>query len=340
MKLLKPFLFFLLAIVAATAILSFLLPVKQKIERSITIRASAATIYQQLVKLENFHKFSVWSQQDTSAVYTLSGTDGTVGAASSWTGDPMISGDGKIEITSLEPNKKVAHKIRFSTPKKGSALSVFYLNEINGLTTVTWNFEMPTPRPWNIFNLFYSMDKEMGKDFDYSLATLKTAIEQSTGSAPAKTYEVLSLNFPATSFAVIRQRVNWNDMSSFFTEHLPILYGAFGSADAPPGTASGLFYEWDEKNQQADLAAAVPVATGTKIDDPIIRIVDIPASKAVYVDFKGAYDKEPDAYAAIRKYLAENKLQQKIPSIEQYIIGPGTESDTTKWLTKIVFLVE
>ncbi len=340
MKFLKPFLFFLLAVVVATALLSFLLPVSQKLERSITIKAPASVIYQQLVKLENFHKFSVWSQQDSSAVYTLSGTDGTVGAASSWTGDPLVSGDGKIEISSLEPNKMVEHKIRFSTPKKGTALSVFHLNDMNGLTTVTWNFEMPTPRPWNIFNLFYSMDKEMGKDFDFSLATLKNLIEKNNEPADAKTYEVLPMNFPATSFAMIRQRVKWSDMSNFFSQHLPILYGAFGSIDGPPGTASGLYYEWDEKNQQADLAAAVPVPAGTKLEDPIIRIVDIPASKAVYVDFKGAYDKEPDAYATIRKYLAENKLQQKTPSIEQYIIGPGTESDSTKWLTKIVFLVE
>jgi effector-binding domain-containing protein len=273
-------------------------------------------------------------------VYTLSGTDGTIGAASSWTGDPNISGDGKIEILSLELNKKITHRIYFIRPKKGTALSVFTLHETNGLTTVTWNFEMPTPRPWNIFNLFYSMDKEMGKDFEYSLSTLKTLIEQNAPSAAARTYEVLMMNFPATSFATIRQRVSWADIGAYYKEHLPLLLPAEAPADAPPVTASGLIYEWDEKDQQADMAVAIPVPAGTKTENPLIQMVDIPASKAVFVNYYGDYKNEPEAYASIRKYLSENSLKQKLPVIEQYMIGPAMEKDTAKWLTRIVFLVE
>ena len=36
---------------------------------------------------------------------------------------------------------------------------------------------MATPRPWNIFNLFYSLDKQMGKDFEDGLTALKNIIE-------------------------------------------------------------------------------------------------------------------------------------------------------------------
>ena len=83
MKYFKIFTAFLFFILLVTAVLSFSLPASQKVERSITIHAPAATIYTQLSKLENFHKFSVWSQQDSTALYTLSGTDGTMGAATS-----------------------------------------------------------------------------------------------------------------------------------------------------------------------------------------------------------------------------------------------------------------
>lgn len=181
MKLGRLLLFFLLAVIITTAALSFMLPTSQKIERSIVINAPAAIIYNQLIKLENFNKFSVWSQQDSTAVYTLSGTDGTVGANSSWKGSPEISGEGKIEITALEPNRKVIHKLQFSQPKKANAESVFSLNETNkATTTVTWTFNMATPRPWNIFNLLFSLDKEKGKDFEDGLKAMKTMIELST----------------------------------------------------------------------------------------------------------------------------------------------------------------
>lgn len=341
MKTARLFFFFLLALLVVTAVLSMLMPTSQKVERSITIRASASVIYQQLIKLENFNNYAVWSQSDTSAKYTMTGTDGTVGAALSWTGNPEISGDGKIVLASLEENKKVGHQLRFTRPKKGSAGSVFTLTETSsGSTVVTWNFQLATPRPWNIFNLFYSLDKKMGKDFEEGLSLMKKAIEATTGTADTKTYDVQPMNFPATTFAIIRQQVKWTDLLSFFSEHLPIVYQEAQNAGASPGTAAGLIYGWDEKAQQADIAAAVPVAAGTSINSPIVQSVNIPASKAVFVNFYGAYDKLPGAYSSIRQYLSDNKLKEKLPSVEQYIAGPSNEKDTAKWFTKIVLLVE
>lgn len=178
MKFFRLFVGLLFFIILVTVGLSFMLPTSQKVKRSIEINAAAPVIYEQLIKLENFNKFSVWSQQDSSAVYTLTGKDGSVGAASSWKGSPLISGEGKIEIVELVPNRKVAHKLQFTKPKKGKAGSVFELLETNkGKTSVDWTFTMATPRPWNIFNLLYSVDKQMGKDFEDGLAALKTMIE-------------------------------------------------------------------------------------------------------------------------------------------------------------------
>ena len=178
MRFTRLLIFFLLATIVTTAILSFMLPTSQKAERSIVINAPATIIYNQLIKLEFFNKFSVWSQQDSSAVYILTGTDGTIGATSSWAGHPQISGKGKIEILALVPNSTVFHKIHFINPKKGNAESVFSLVETNkAMTTVTWTFRMATPRPRNIFNLLYSLDKEKGKDFEEGLKTLKKMIE-------------------------------------------------------------------------------------------------------------------------------------------------------------------
>ncbi len=342
MRLLKPFFFFLLCVLIVTAGLSMLMPTHQKVERSVTINAPASMIYRELIKLENFNKYAAWTQLDSSTKYSMTGTDGTVGATSSWTGDPNISGDGKIEIASLDENKKVTHKLSFTKPKKGNAESMFILNENNGTTTVTWNFQLATPRPWNIFNLFYSLDKKMGKDIEEGLVLLKKAIEATNGTASSTMYEVQTMNFPASTFAIVRQQVKWADLQAFFAEHLPIVYQEAQNANASPGTATGLIYVWDEKAQLADIAAAVPVNSGTKINSPMVQSTDVPASKAVYVNFPGAYafDKLSDAYNSIHKYISDHQLKEKAPSIEQYIAGPTNEKDTSKWLTKIVFLVE
>jgi len=180
MKAIRLLFFFILAVVIITAALSFMQPTSQKVEREIVINTPASVIYDQIIKLEHFHQFSVWSQQDSSAVYSFTGVDGTVGATTSWKGSPEISGEGKIEIIALEPNRKVKHELHFTKPRKGNAESTFTLNQTEkSATTVKWVFELATPRPWNIFNLFYSLDDKMGDDFETGLLSLKTLMELS-----------------------------------------------------------------------------------------------------------------------------------------------------------------
>lgn len=180
MKFFRLFVFFLLAVIVTIAAMTFMLPTNQKISRTITINAPAAVIYNYVEKLENFNKWSVWTQQDSSAVYTLTGIDGTVGATTSWKGHPEISGEGKIEIASLQKDKTIVQQFHFIKPRTINATSTILLIETEkSRTTVTWDFAIATPRPGNIFNLFSSMDKQIGKDFEDGLNNLKSTIEKS-----------------------------------------------------------------------------------------------------------------------------------------------------------------
>jgi len=340
MKSLKLFGWFLLSVITIVAIAAWILPAKQHIERSVTVNVSAKTLYEQISKLETFNKFSVWSQNDSLIQNTISGYDGTIGAVNSWKGDPEISGEGKMEITNLKPHESIQHHITFISPRKAEAESELVLQENNGQTTVTWKFDLLTPRPWNILNLFSGIDKKMGKDFEQGLTNLKQIIEANSTAKEEKKYDVKQMNFPATTFATYRLMVKWSDIQQFFAQQLSHIYSEVQKANAESGIPAGLYYTWDEENQEADMAAAIPVPAGTKIEDEMIIIENISASKAIYVDYYGDYGQMIDAYNQIDKYLAANNLKQKTPVIEQYITGPQTEKDSSKWLTKIIFLVE
>ena len=156
----------------------FIMPTTQTIRRSVSIDAPSPVVYDQLKTLDFFNRFSIWNRRDSSIVNTISGTDGTVGASSRWQGDAMNSGTGLVRILALEENKRVEQSIEFFTPKKGTALSEFRISQTNRGTEVQWNFIMDTPRPWNIFNLFYKLEKQVGADFDTSLLTMKTMLEK------------------------------------------------------------------------------------------------------------------------------------------------------------------
>ena len=178
MKYFKLFVAFVLSVIITVGILSFFMSTSQQVEKSVTINAPAAIVFEQLVKLENFNEWSVWNRQDSTVQHIISGIDGTVGAINTWTGHPEISGEGKMEITAIEKDKKVTHIINFIKPRKNIAKSAFVLKITEAGTVVTWQFKLATPRPWNIFNLFYSMDKKMGKDFEDGLLLLKRIIEK------------------------------------------------------------------------------------------------------------------------------------------------------------------
>jgi hypothetical protein len=75
----------------------YVLPTYQKVERTVVIKAPAAAIYNELSKLENFNKFSVWSQRDPAAKFSFSGKDGTVGAVATWKGDPALRAMEKLK---------------------------------------------------------------------------------------------------------------------------------------------------------------------------------------------------------------------------------------------------
>lgn len=340
MKYFRFFAVLLLFILLVTAGLSFFMPASQKLERSISITAPVSDVYKQIALLGNFNKWSVWSRADSSAINTITGPDGAVGAVNTWKGDPGISGQGSITIEELVPNQKIVQAIRFISPKNGRAHSTFYLSENNGVTTVEWSFELETPRPWNIFNIFSSMDKQLGKDFEDGLSSLKLEAEKRNGTASASGYSPEPLNFPATRFAMIRQQVKMTDIMPFFSQHLPLLYSETQKAAASPGAATGFYYSWDMKNGLTDMAAALPVSAKSTIPSPIIQMVDLPASKAVVVNFRGSYERIRDAYSSLDEYVHRNNLKQKMPVIEQYISGPANEKDSSKWLTKILYLVE
>jgi effector-binding domain-containing protein len=342
MAIVKKVLVFLFFMVLSAALLSFFLPAVQKIERSITINAPIGEVYKNISSLRQFNSWSVWNQGDSSLRNTYSEKDGMVGAKATWAGDPEISGKGEMEIISLTENKESVLAFRFIEPNNINATSGITLEEKNGQTVVTWIFTVPTPRPWNISNLFFKLDKQMGKDFEQSLTNLKKLSEpltpQKTGKAA---FTVEQINFPATVYAGMRQTMAWGEIPQFLHSHFNHINGVLQNIQVTGNGYAGLFYEWDNKTQTTDLAAVVAIPADTKLEPQLsIKAFTIEASKAISVNFYGDHTKTEAAYESLEKFLKENKLTKKQPVIEQYFTDPDIVKDTAQWQTKIIFLVE
>jgi hypothetical protein len=108
-------------------------------------------------------------------VYT--GTDGTVGAISSWTSDNKNVGIGEQEIKKIKEGESLQVEIRFKKPFQATNQATTTVTSAgDGQTTVSNLFYGKSKFPMNFSNLF--LGKLVGKDMQQNLENLKTNLEK------------------------------------------------------------------------------------------------------------------------------------------------------------------
>ncbi len=172
----------LLGIVLALALVLWLggmmLSPQFKVSRSLGINAPADKIYPLVVSPREWKRWSVWNQRDAAMKIDYSGPESGAGAAWDWTS--ASEGDGKMTFTAAEAGKRVAYDLYF--PDFGTTSAgelVFAAESANSRSTrVTWvmNGNMGSNPLFRWMTLF--ADGMVGKDFEGSLANLKTLAEK------------------------------------------------------------------------------------------------------------------------------------------------------------------
>ena len=107
----------------------------------------------------------------------FTGTDGEVGAVSSWKGNKDV-GEGEQELTRIVYGERIESELRFLKPFKSTSNAYMETKAVDADTTkVIWGFSGKNKFPMSIMMLFMSMDKAIGKDFEEGLASLKQILE-------------------------------------------------------------------------------------------------------------------------------------------------------------------
>ena len=176
MKLIKKLLGSLIVLIILMVLISFFLPQKPHVERSLEISAPAAKIFPHLANPKLFGKWSPWSEIDPNMKVEYSGPESGKGAGMSWQSDDPNVGTGSWVIRDAVENKSLNVDMDFGD--QGDATSFFTLEENSGKTKVTWGFDMdagmnPLMR-W--FGLL--MDKMVGSEYARGLEKLKVIAEK------------------------------------------------------------------------------------------------------------------------------------------------------------------
>ncbi len=147
-----------------------------RVERSASFKATPDKVFAQINDFHNWAAWSAWERMDPAMSKNFSGAASGVGAKYAWQGNNKV-GQGSMEITESTPNSEVMVKLDFLSPMEAHNIAEFTIQPDGDGTRLTWAMYGPAPFISKLFGVFVNMDKMIGKDFEVSLANLKTVAE-------------------------------------------------------------------------------------------------------------------------------------------------------------------
>ncbi len=168
--------YILAGVVLLLLVLYLLAPATYDVSRTVEVRKAPEAVFDYLKYLRNQDDWSPWGQKDPDMKKGFRGTDGTVGAVSTWEGNKQV-GAGEQEITRIVSGQRIESQLRFLKPWKSTSDAYLEVEPAPGGSLIRWGFKGSNGFPMRLMMLFMSMDKMVGKDFEEGLSNLKARLE-------------------------------------------------------------------------------------------------------------------------------------------------------------------
>ncbi|HEV3136877.1 MAG TPA: SRPBCC family protein [Pirellulales bacterium] len=169
-------LFFVLFVIGFCLVVS-LQPSTFSVERSATMPAPPAAVFDQINDLQAWDAWSPWRKLDPNPKTTMSNPSAGKGAKFTWDGNQEI-GAGSLTVLDSQPDERVDVEQAFVRPFVGTARMTFTLGPAGNGTKVTWRMDGTNDFIGKAMCVFMNMDALLGKDFENGLASLKEAVEK------------------------------------------------------------------------------------------------------------------------------------------------------------------
>jgi Polyketide cyclase / dehydrase and lipid transport len=178
MRILKRVLFVLLGLVVVALIAAYFMPKSFQVTREVVINKPESEVFAYVKLLKNQDNWSVWNLMDSTMIKTQTGTDGTVGFIAGWDSKNENLGAGEQEIVEIEEGVRIDYALRFKRPFEDTSATWMSTDSIAPTQTkVVWGMKGEMAFPTNLMGLFMNMEEMIGKDYETSLATLKSVLE-------------------------------------------------------------------------------------------------------------------------------------------------------------------
>lgn len=177
MKILKTVVIVIVAIIGIIVIAGMLSPREVELERTISINASAESIFEEIKGIKALNSWSPWQGIDPKGTkYTYEGPEIGVGSKMSWESEHPDVGTGSQEIIESIENKKIRTEFYFGGFDAPNYADIIIKTD-GGRSKVTWTFEgdMGSNPVWKLMGLM--MDSMLGPSYEEGLQNLKAKVE-------------------------------------------------------------------------------------------------------------------------------------------------------------------
>ena len=325
MKALKILGVIILIIVAMVLVIPLFMSNDITVNQSVMVKASEVTVFRQVNKLSNWLNWSPF-EGDTTMVNTYDGPDRGVGSKRSWTS--KASGDGSMAIIESKPYKSIKNRLTFGSDGGGEGNWTFE-NKGDSIL-VNWSIQLKELKyPFQIL-MGPSIKSMLGPTLKSGLEALKIYCEKQDYPPEIEiinTDKIISLSiYDSAKVADIGKMLekNYGKLMMYVQKkHYNI-----------SGAPFAVYHNWNPEGF-TKISASIPVFGKLK-EKGDIKILEIPAGKAVFLKHFGGYD-TGNSHWAIEDYLKDFNLKTADFIWEEYITDPSTEPDSTKWQTNIYY---
>jgi effector-binding domain-containing protein len=306
---------------------------------SIVIKSSAYNVFPYFADLRNWEKWSPWKEKDPNIKYEYSDNSYGAGSTVKWESKNEQLGSGKIKTVQFKKFHHINYELEMIKPsqlKSGGQLMVEKIN--NQQVKVTWTNIGKLSYPFGRWiNVFMNFKKMIEKDLGHGLEKMKTIVE----SGPQKILPALhpeTIQLPEQHiFSVMHETVRNAEIGSKTRESYEAILRTMKDkgieqVEQPPIC---IFYKHTNVTSRMRPGIFVPGCAGIVLNNGV-ECIPLYGDKVLRFAYYGEYTNMESTYDAIDIYIEENKISKKRDyTWEAYVASPGTDKDSTKWMTYI-----
>jgi len=339
MKAFKYILFLFLILFIGLSIYVGVQPNSFEVTRDRTINAPVPVIYNDLIELKNWERWSPWMEKNPEAKITYGEQTNGVDGSFSWEDEDGI---GNIKTLAATPFTSIEQQMQFDDYEP-SNITWALSPTPTGETKVTW--QMKGEHLSFMFKLYSALkggfDNIIGPDFERGLERMDSVIV-----ADMKAYSISIEGVTEHSggfYLYSTTSCKIDELEAKMREMLPkVLNYTNANAITMAGPPFVNYLKWDTENNAAIFSCCVPTTSKVITSSSDILTGQLEPFKAVKAVLKGDYSNLKEAWEKAMAYVPEHGLEtsENGPNLEVYVTDPLNYYNPADWVTEIYIAIK